>query len=172
MTAADVVDLYTRLEGLGVRIWVDGGWGVDALLGEQTRPHADLDIVIEQKDLPTLRGLLAGRGYSDVERDDTSPWNFVLGDDSGHELDVHAIVFDRAGNGMYGPVEKGVMYPAASLSGTGTIDGHPVQCISVEYMVRFHTGYELHETDFKDVSALCDRFGIEYPDEYAHLRKS
>ncbi|MDA1348786.1 MAG: aminoglycoside nucleotidyltransferase [Chloroflexi bacterium] len=171
MTAEDVLDLYSSFESLGIRIWVDGGWGIDALLGEQTRPHADLDIAIQQKDLPALRELLAGRGYEDVERDDTSPWNFVLGDGNGHEVDVHAIVFDADGNGLYGPVEKGVMYPAASLTGTGTIDGRTVKCIAAEYMVKFHTGYELHDTDFADVTALCERFGIEYPKEYAHLKK-
>ena len=43
MTSIDVIDCYTTLENLGIEIWVDGGWGVDALLGEQTRPHKDLD---------------------------------------------------------------------------------------------------------------------------------
>ena len=32
-------------------------------------------------------------------------------------------------------------------------------------------GYEPHDSDFKDVSALCERFGIDYPEEYAHLKK-
>jgi hypothetical protein len=35
MTAADVIDLYIELEHLGITIRVDGGWGVDALMGEQ-----------------------------------------------------------------------------------------------------------------------------------------
>jgi lincosamide nucleotidyltransferase A/C/D/E len=42
MTAEDVIELYTGLDDVGVEVWIDGGWGVDALLGEQTRPHADL----------------------------------------------------------------------------------------------------------------------------------
>ena len=58
MIAADVISLYTELEKLGITIWIDGGWGVDALLGEQTRPHHDLDITILQKDVPKLRQLL------------------------------------------------------------------------------------------------------------------
>ena len=166
MIAADVIDLYTTLGGLGIDIWIDGGWGVDALLGEQTRPHADLDIVIQQKDLPGLRELLDGRGYGDVERDDTTPWNFVLGDDAGREVDVHVIVLDPDGNGIYGEEED--VYLAPSLTGSGAIDGHPITCISAEYLVKFHTGYELHDTDYKDVAALCERFGIEYPPKYAH----
>ncbi|MBI2170655.1 MAG: aminoglycoside nucleotidyltransferase [Chloroflexi bacterium] len=170
MTSQDVIGLYTSLEHLNMSIWIDGGWGVDALLGEQTRPHKDLDIVIQQKDVPRLRQLLQAQGYGDVQRDDTSPWNFVLGDNAGHEVDVHAIVFDGAGNGLYGPVERGVMYPAASLAGAGSINSRIVRCISPEQMVKFHTGYKLKDTDFHDVAALCERFGIEYPEEYAHLR--
>jgi len=30
--------------------------------------------------------------------DGTMKWNFVLGDDSGHQIDVHSFVFDNAGN--------------------------------------------------------------------------
>lgn len=172
MKAEDIVGLHTLLEENQISVWIDGGWGVDALLGEQTRPHSDVDIVIKHKDVPKLRKLLGALGYEDRERDDTSAWNFVLGDNAGHEVDVHAITFDDEGNGLYGPKEKGVMYPAASLTGTGTVNGHAVRCISAEYLVKFHTGYELDENDYRDVSALCARFGIDYPAKYAHSKKS
>jgi lincosamide nucleotidyltransferase A/C/D/E len=33
--AEDVVEVVAFLEGLGVEVWLDGGWGVDALLGRQ-----------------------------------------------------------------------------------------------------------------------------------------
>lgn len=171
MNSADVLNLYTQLERLGIAVWLDGGWSVDALLGEQTRVHGDVDIVLQQQDVPGLREFLERQGYLDVPRDDTSPWNFVLGDNSGRLVDVHAIVFDAEGNGLYGPPEKGVMYPAVSLTERGVIDRVPVKCISPEYMVKFHTGYELRESDFHDVAALCERFGIDYPEEYAGLKK-
>ena len=48
MNSADVLKLYDELSRIDVAIWVDGGWGVDALLGKQTRPHKDLDIAIQQ----------------------------------------------------------------------------------------------------------------------------
>src|SRR6266700_6998743 len=44
MTAADVLEIVDLLERVGVEPWVNSGWGVDALLGEQTRPHEDLDL--------------------------------------------------------------------------------------------------------------------------------
>jgi lincosamide nucleotidyltransferase A/C/D/E len=171
LNLADVIDLYTQLDRLGIEVWLDGGWGVDALLGEQTRSHSDVDIVIQKQDVPKLRELLEQQGYQDVPRDDTSAWNFVLGDGAGRLVDVHAVTFDAAGNGLYGPVEKGVMYPAASLTGVGALNGQAVKCISAEYLIKFHTGYKLRESDFKDVPALCERFGLDYPEEYASRMK-
>ena len=44
MTADAVLEVIATLEEASVRVWLDGGWGVDALLGEQTRNHADLDL--------------------------------------------------------------------------------------------------------------------------------
>ena len=32
VSAQDVVDLYKRLSTHGIRIWLTGGWGIDALL--------------------------------------------------------------------------------------------------------------------------------------------
>ena len=97
MIAADVISLYTELQNLRIKIWVDGGWGVDALLGEQTRPHKDLDIAIQQRDVPQLRALLEAKGYKEIKLEDARPWNFVLGDENGREIDVHVIVLDSKG---------------------------------------------------------------------------
>ncbi len=172
MNAKDVIALYSEIQRRGIEIWIDGGWGVDVLLREQTRAHSDLDIVIQQQDVAALRTLLEGKGYRDVPRDDTRAWVFVLGDEAGRQVDVHVIVFDGSGNGIYGPKENGEMYPAASLTGSGVIDGCPVRCISPEYLVKFHTGYKLDANDYADVAALCERFGIELPEECARVKKS
>lgn len=172
MPAADVINLYDDLEKAGVQIWLDGGWGVDALLGKQTRPHKDLDVAIQSKDLPGFREVLGAQGYKEVKPEIARPHNFVLRDNQGHEVDVHVIDLDDKGNGIYGPAENSEMYPAASLTGSGMIDGHAVRCISPEWAVRFHSGYELKEKDFQDVSAVCDRFGLDLPEEYSPFKKS
>src|SRR6266852_718171 len=119
MTAEDALELYALFEKNGIAVCVDGGWGVDALIGRQTRLHADLDIAIEHKDVPRVRELLEIRGYTDIARPDTRDCNFVLGDASGREVDVHSYTFDASGNLVYG-----IAYPPDSLMGTGTIDGH------------------------------------------------
>ena len=46
MRSVDVLEIVGRLENDGIRYWIDGGWGVDALLEEETRSHDDLDLVI------------------------------------------------------------------------------------------------------------------------------
>lgn len=166
MESSDVLALYHELQRLGVQIWIDGGWGVDALLEKQSRAHNDLDVVIQEKDVATLRQLLEIHDYREIKLEIARPQNFVLGDDPGHEIDVHVIVLDDQGNGIYGPSEKGEMYPAAALNGRGIINGQQVQCISPEWTVKFHSGYELKEKDFKDVSALCEKFGMALPEEY------
>ena len=171
MTSIDVIGLYAALENRDVEIWIDGGWGVDALLGEQSRPHQDLDITIQQKDVPKLRQLLRARGYQGVKLEQARAWNFVLGDENGREIDVHVIVLDDKGNGIYGPSRNGEMYPAASLTGSGQIEGRTVRCISSEWMVKFHSGYELKDKDFRDVSALCRKFGIDLPPAYAQFKR-
>jgi lincosamide nucleotidyltransferase A/C/D/E len=53
--ASAVIDIYTKLEKLGIQIWIDGGWAVDALLQKQTREHRDLDIAVQRKDLIKLK---------------------------------------------------------------------------------------------------------------------
>lgn len=165
MSATQVLDLYNSLTEIGINIWVDGGWSVDASLGKQTRSHTDLDIAIQYKDLPVFREYMEKRGYKELDREEDKKWNFVLGNDTGQEVDVHAFNFDDKGH-----VIEGIEYPDGSLTGIGTIEGQTVRCIDPKHMVDFHTHYEPKEKDFQDVAALCEKFDIPYPEKYANLK--
>ena len=67
----DMVHWFLNLFGeLGITVWIDGGWGVDALLGEQTRKHQDLDIIISWEDSSILTEALFARGFVDIPTDD------------------------------------------------------------------------------------------------------
>lgn len=168
MTAGDAAQLCRLFDDSRIDVWIDGGWAVDALLGDQTRSHEDLDIAVQEKDVPALRALLWAQGYRDVARSDTSAWNFVLGDDLGRQVDVHAVEFDPNGVPMYGPPDSRVVYP--ELTGAGVIGGYPVKCTSPDSIVAYRTGFTLRERDYHDVAALCERFGIDYPAEYRRPR--
>jgi hypothetical protein len=66
MTAEDALALYDLFRSHGITVWVDGGWGIDALLGRQTRPHSDLDIALASKSFH-LRKAKIGPGHSLLE---------------------------------------------------------------------------------------------------------
>lgn len=166
MTERDLCRYLDLFEGLGISVWLGGGWGVDALLGEQTRRHADLDIVLSEKAAEKLREALFNEGFEDAETDDRTDWNFVMADDQGHRIDFHVVEFDDGGAGVYGPPERGVSFPASSFTGSGEICGREVRCLDAEFQVGSHTGYEIDEDDIHDVLALCARFGLTIPGEY------
>ena len=155
MTAVDVITFLDIVEMRGVSAWLDGGWAVDALLGKQTRKHADLDVVLEQRDINTIARALRRKGYSTAPRDDSRSTNFALGDNAGHEVDLHAVT----------------LYPPHSLSATGRIGGRQVGCVAPEWLVAFHTRYTPDANDWADVSALCERFGIQVPSEFDSFRE-
>lgn len=167
MTSKDVMDFYVQMKERDIKIWIDGGWSVDALLGKESRLHRDLDIAIQWRDVPVLREVLAAQGYEQVRED--NQWNFVLADDKGHEIDVHAFIYDSQGN-----VTEGIMYPAESLTGTGTINGHTVRCISPKYMVEFLAPWirKWPEKYLEAVFELCKKFDIKLPAEYTDFKKS
>ena len=89
MSAADVLDLLDDLSSRGVTAWLDGGWGVDALLGEQTREHDDADLVVVREDLDTVRALLEAQGFV-VERD-WLPMAIALRHPDGRAVDLHPV---------------------------------------------------------------------------------
>ena len=68
MTADDVCGFLAVMDVHGIRVWLDGGWAVDACLGSQTRPHGDVDIVIEERDVTVAVAALQGRGFAPVPR--------------------------------------------------------------------------------------------------------
>ena len=71
MTADDVCGFLALMEAHGIRVWLDGGWAVDACLGSWTRRHCDLDIVIEERYVPVAVAALQRRGYAPVPHPDT-----------------------------------------------------------------------------------------------------
>lgn len=163
MTAPALLELLRLLEEAGIAAWLDGGWGVDALLEQQTRPHKDVDLVIAVADVPELIAVLSARGLRVEEGE--PPHSFVLADGAGLEVDVHAVTFDGHGNGLY-RMENGEtwVFPAEGFAGRGRVGDMEVRCLSPTVQVLCHgQGYEPAEKDFRDMELLAERFGLELP---------
>ena len=157
MSAEKATKLYKLLDSSGVPVWVDGGWGVDALLEEQTREHADLDIAIDHEHEAKMKELLTEYGFRVVQTNDKTDWNYVLGD--GRSLiDVHVFGFDESGNNIYG-----TKYPKDSLTGQGKINGVTVRCISPKWAIQFKSHPKQGEVDRYDQVKLCEKFGLPAP---------
>ncbi|MEY9875024.1 lincosamide nucleotidyltransferase A/C/D/E [Streptacidiphilus sp. MAP12-33] len=158
MEAVEVLALYAELDVAGAPVWIDGGWCVDALLGRETRPHADLDVAVARDHVARLVDVLAARGFRPRGEEGATQWNFVMDDGTGRAVDVHVFAFDERGEHAWG-----IAYPAASLAGTGVLGGQEVRCIAPEWMFRFKTAYPPAEKDRHDVRALAERFGYRVP---------
>ena len=76
MTAEEVIVVLDSLQNASIDAWLDGGWGVDALLEEQTRPHDDLDLVISLDCVHKAARVLEVLGFQIHE--DELPTRFVV----------------------------------------------------------------------------------------------
>jgi len=163
MDADRVLDLLSALRSLEIPVWLDGGWAIDALLGEQTRVHDDLDLVSRIEDSPRIEEALGEHGY--VLAGGGLPHSFELVDAEGHQVDVHPVSFGADGSGVYAMAGGGEwIFPAAGFDGSGLILGRRVPCLTPEVvMVNHTTGYALDDAHERDVLALGSRYGIPVP---------
>ena len=162
LMSVDRVHWFLALfDELGVEVWIDGGWGIDALLGKCTRNHGDLDIMIAWTDSALLTEALLARGFVHIYTADRKSRNFVMGHRAHGLIDFHVIERTEEGGGVYGLGEIDWVIDASELNAVGFIGGRKVQCLSVDYQVRSHAGYTLGKTDFADLQALHERYGVE-----------
>jgi lincosamide nucleotidyltransferase A/C/D/E len=171
--AEDVINIYQSLSSNGIQVWLTGGWGIDALLREQTRSHKDLDIIMLLDDIVRMRELLGRDGYDLKELWSENSWGvgvhgtetptaFVLQDSEGHEVDVHAMYLDNRGNGIPAWADdEGFVFKREDLAGEGMIGGFAVRCLSPEMQMLCHTGYELPDEQVRDLQLLQERFGVK-----------
>jgi lincosamide nucleotidyltransferase A/C/D/E len=164
MDAPRVLDLIAHLRAREIAVWLDGGWGVDALLGEQTRRHDDLDVWARLDDSARLESTLNEQGY--VVAGGGAPLSFELVDDEGHQIDVHPVSFTPAGDGVYRMANgEDWIVPAVGFTGVGRVLGRDVPCITPEVaLVHLTTGYALDEAHRRDVVALAERYNLPLPE--------
>jgi lincosamide nucleotidyltransferase A/C/D/E len=162
LSADDAVTLYQLLEQHCIRFWLMGGWGVDALLHRESRPHKDLDILVVLGDLPKLQNLLDERHFSLQRVWEESRWvdgeserwptAFVAADAMTRELDVHVIDIGLDGT-IIQLYDNQWPFPD-SIAGHGTIAGVAVTCVSKETQRAMHAGYNLPAEHLQDLELL------------------
>jgi lincosamide nucleotidyltransferase A/C/D/E len=158
MTAEDVLSVLAVLREAAVDIWIGGGWGVDALVGEQTRQHRDLDLMHRLDQEPAVIAALAEADF--VETLDWRPVRFVVTNPAGQEVDLHPLTFAPDGSAVQASPdpERPFGYPAQCFV-SGRIGGSMVLCLSAEQQVYFHQGYEPKDHDRHDMAQLRRAFG-------------
>ena len=165
MDSSEALRVVGALREGGITAGLTGGWGIDALLGRQTRPHDDVDLGIDAAMLHLALSLLARIGY-DVTAD-RRPARVELRAASGR-VDLHPIVWQPDGSGIQtGFGDERFEYPPGSLDAAGVIDGTPVRCATPELQVAFHSHYEPRDHDRRDMAALAERFGLALPASYS-----
>jgi lincosamide nucleotidyltransferase A/C/D/E len=168
MEAAELVSLYRALSTANASVWLMGGWGVDALAGRQTRPHHDVDLLVEIANLERLRLCLIDLGFAlkytwhdEVRRIRDDRWSspleqpsaFVCGHADGREVDVHVVRQSEEGDiEMLWNVPYA--FTAVGLGATGVVAGQSVRCLSREMQLQAHTGYALPAQHLQDLDLL------------------
>ncbi|HET6998407.1 MAG TPA: hypothetical protein VFI03_07430 [Solirubrobacterales bacterium] len=135
MRVARVIEILEALRRSEIVVCCMGGWGIDALVGKQTRKHRDLDLIVARGSWDDALRVLAGLGYQNwYEQSADVPLGdrVVLRDSAMRVVDVHPVDLD-----------------AADLSiVSGSIAGRPVLCLSAEQQFRSHQEFRnrlLHE---------------------------
>jgi lincosamide nucleotidyltransferase A/C/D/E len=167
MNAETVLGLLDLLHTSHIDAWVDGGWGVDALLGRETRPHDDLDLIVELDRFDRICEIFGRHGFR-VGADER-PVRFVLAHPALGRVDFHTVTFDAAGGGVQAqPGGGSFRYPPEGFV-SGTIGQRPVPCISADVQVLCHLGYEPKDKDVHDVTTLHREFATALPAPYRRL---
>jgi hypothetical protein len=139
--------------------WVAGGWGLDALIGCETRRHSDLDVVVDRfwENLPKVAALLTGLGYRRKRPISGTVWFLdaeVFEDDQGHHIEVVNINWESLAMAaaLLSPLPTPESEPSGEptratpflleqFTATGMLDGVSIPALSVKTQQLFHLGY-------------------------------
>lgn len=160
MNPTTVLYVLDLLAADGVPVWLDGGWGVDALLGRLSRAHNDLDLILPLDDLARAVDVLVRSGFEITEEE---LGRVVLEQADHGRIDLHPVRFDVHGNAMQvQPAESPLIYPSEGFV-SGRILDRTVACISAGVQVFTRLGYDRSQKHRQDALVLCAAFGLPVP---------
>ncbi len=152
MSLIEVRAVVGALAAANCRFWLEGGWGVDALVGRQTRPHRDVDVDIDAASEAAALRALAELGY--VIETDWRPNRVELVAEGRGWVDLHPLLIDAEGNARQAALDGGFHDFPASYFVMGSLAGIDVPCVSAAAQRLFHSGYEMREIDEHDLAQL------------------
>jgi lincosamide nucleotidyltransferase A/C/D/E len=152
MTLDQMLAVLDTVGSVGCRFWIEGGWGVDALAGRQTRLHRDVDVDIDGIFEDQVLMALEEMGYA-IESD-WRPNRVELAAPGKGWVDVHPLVIDDEGNARQAALGGGWHEFPRSFFVVGRLGDASVPCFSIEAQRLFHSGYELREVDQHDLAVL------------------
>ena len=152
MTLEDVLDVLAALDAGGIDYWVDGGWGIDALLGRQTREHRDLDLGVRLNDVPRIEMSLP---HFRRESEEEWPGFRLLKDDRGRVVDLLLVQRSEAGE-LWQQLAGGrrLRHEEKESRASGYIGDRSVRCASVALQREHHDHPDATDQDRLDIEAL------------------
>lgn len=151
MPAEEVLAVVDWLEARGAVHVITGGWAVDALVGRATRPHRDLDVIVEAGVCDGLARWLRGRGYEVAA--DWLPIRIELR--RGRcGVDLHPMKVDGRGDGVQAGFGTQVFEHRAADRTRGRIGGRRVVIATAARLMELHRGYEPRPEDLHDIALL------------------
>jgi len=152
MECRAAADLLAAFAEQGLRACVGGGWAVDALLGSQSRPHADLDLAIDATQLDEVISLMSSWGYRRAV--DWLPVRVEWAHATGSRVDLHPLRFAADGSAVQtGLAGTEFHYPADCFT-QGQIDRRACECLTARQQLVFREGYPWRPVDHHDVPRL------------------
>ncbi|MGO3603585.1 MAG: nucleotidyltransferase domain-containing protein [Enterococcus malodoratus] len=144
-----IIDLLTDLN---IRYWVEGGWGIDVLIGKQTREHQDVDIDFDATHEKELLKKLSEIGYQITI--DQRPTRVELYHPNYGNIDIHPFEISESGSVKQANPEGGWFELASDWFTKSSYEGRMIPCVSIEGQRIFHSGYDLRAVDHADLSNL------------------
>jgi lincosamide nucleotidyltransferase A/C/D/E len=164
-----IKDFLLLCESKGLYIWLMGGWGLDFLLGKQTRNHVDIDFIVNKIDYSLISEIISG--FSDfIALKENEKIKFFK---SGIRFDI--CFFIERENKFYIDITENdpLIYPMPANSFpkalTGKLAGFKARVISMEAQYVLKKGYchctecngkALRKKDKQDLSIIIENLSI------------
>ena len=152
VTLAMLFSVLDLIDSLQITYWLDGGWGVDALVGKETRPHRDVDIDFDADETEKLIAALKAEGYEVTTY--WMPVRMELHHPKIGYIDIHPFVLNDDGTSKQADLDGGWYEFEADYFGETVLSGRKISCISPKGQMVFHSGYELRDVDHHDIANI------------------